>query len=129
MIFRYVILCVADVPATLAFYRAAFGLPEGFLHESGDYGEVRTGETKLAFSSIRLMRALGKDVAATPPARPSFEIAFETDDVPAALARALSAGADLVQDVARMDWGQTIAYVRAPEGTLVEICTAVAPPG
>ena len=129
MIFRYVILYVADVPATLAFYRAAFGLPEGFLHESGDYGEVRTGETKLAFSSIRLMRALGKDVAATPPARPSFEIAFETDDVPAALARALSAGADLVQDVARMDWGQTIAYVRAPEGTLVEICTAVAPPG
>ena len=129
MIFRYVILYVADVPATLAFYRAAFGLPEGFLHESGDYGEVRTGETKLAFSSIRLMRALGKDVAATPPARPSFEIAFETDNVPAALARALSAGADLVQDVARMDWGQTIAYVRAPEGTLVEICTAVAPPG
>lgn len=129
MIFRYVILYVADVPATLAFYRAAFDLPEGFLHESGDYGEVRTGETKLAFSSIRLMQALGKTVAATPPALPSFEIAFETDDVPAALARALSAGADLVQDVARMDWGQTIAYVRAPEGTLVEICTAVVPPG
>lgn len=127
MIFRYVILYVADVPATLAFYRAAFGLPEGFLHESGDYGEVRTGETKLAFSSIRLMQALGKNVAATPPALPSFEIAFETDDVPAALARALAAGANLVQDVARMDWGQTTAYVRAPEGTLVEICTRVDP--
>jgi catechol 2,3-dioxygenase-like lactoylglutathione lyase family enzyme len=129
MILRYVILYVADVPATLAFYRDAFGLPDGFLHESGDYAEVRTGETKLAFSSIRLMQALGKKVAVNPPALPSFEIAFEVDDVPAALARALAAGADLVQDVTRMDWGQTIAYVRAPEGTLVEICTAVVPPG
>ena len=128
MIFRYVILYVADVPKAVAFYRAAFGLPEGFLHESGDYGEVRTGETKLAFSSIRLMQAIGKQVAATPPALPSFEIAFETDDVPAALARALAAGAELVQDVARMDWGQTTAYVRAPEGTLVEICTPVTAP-
>ena len=128
MIFRYVILYVADVPATLAFYTAAFGLPAGFLHESGDYGELTTGETRLAFSSIRLMQGLGKDVAATPPALPSFEIAFETGDVPAALQRALAAGAELVQDVARMDWGQTTAYLRAPEGTLVEICTPVTPP-
>ena len=129
MIFRYAILYVADVPATLAFYSAAFGIPAGFLHDSGDYGELQTGHTRLAFSSIRLMRTLGKDVAATPPALPSFEIAFETDDVPAALARALAAGAELVQDVSRMDWGQTTAYVRAPEGTLVELCTPVAAPG
>lgn len=128
MIFRYVILYVADVPATLAFYTTAFGLPTGFLHDSGDYGELQSGDTRLAFSSVRLMQALGKDVAATPPALPSFEIAFETDDVPAALARALAAGAELVQDVARMDWGQTTAYVRAPEGTLVEICTPVSAP-
>ena len=129
MIFRYTILYVDDVPATLAFYARAFGLETGFLHDSGDYGELQTGETRLAFSSIRLMTAIGKPVATEPPARPSFEIAFETDDVAAALARAVAAGAEMVQDVARMDWGQTTAYVRAPEGTLVEICTAVGPPG
>ncbi len=125
--FRYMILYVADVPATLGFYGRAFGLTPGFLHDSGDYGELQTGETKLAFSSIRLMTAIGKQVATAPPARPAFEIAFETDDVAAALARAVAAGAELVQDVARMDWGQTTAYVRAPEGTLIEICTPVAP--
>lgn len=126
MILRYVILYVADVPAALDFYARAFGLTQGFLHSSGDYGEMTTGETKLAFSSHELMAHLGKRVATTPPQYPSFELAFETADVPAALTRALAEGAMLVQDVTQMPWGQTLAYVRAPEGTLVEICTTVA---
>lgn len=124
---RYVILYVPDVPAAIDFYANAFGLEPGFLHDSGTYGELVTGETRLAFSAISLMQSIGKDVATEPPEHPSFEIAFETDDVAAALARALAAGATPVQDVMRMEWGQTIAYVRAPEGTLVEICTPVEP--
>lgn len=32
----YTILYVPDVPATLQFYEAAFGLATRFLHESGD---------------------------------------------------------------------------------------------
>jgi len=126
---RYVIIYVPDVPATIDFYANAFGLEPGFLHDSGTYGEMVTGETRLAFSAISLMQSIGKAVATEPPERPSFEIAFETDDVTAALARALAAGATPVQDVMRMEWGQTTAYVRAPEGTLVEICTPVEPAG
>ena len=122
---RYVILYVPDVPATMDFYVRAFGLERGFLHESGTFGEMVTGETKLCFTAISLMAEIGKQVATTPPALPSFELAFETDDVAAALARALTAGATRVQDVERMDWGQTTAYVRSPEGTLVELCTPV----
>lgn len=125
MKFRYTILYVPDVPATLEFYARAFGLEIGFMHESKDYGELVTGETKLAFSSLSLMAALGKSVATTAPKHPSFELAFETEDVAAALERALAAGAGLVQGVEHMPWGQTTAYVRAPEGTLVELCTAV----
>ena len=49
----------------------------------------------------------------------------ETDDVAAALDRAVKSGAELVQGVSQMDWGQTLAYVRTPDGTLVEICTKV----
>ncbi len=125
MILRYCILYVADVPATMAFYADAFDLTRGFLHESGDYGEMITGETKLAFSSHALMAQLGKQVATKAPDRPSFELAFETEDVAAALDRALGAGATAVQGVTEMPWGQTLAYVRTPEGTLVEICTKV----
>jgi catechol 2,3-dioxygenase-like lactoylglutathione lyase family enzyme len=120
---RYIILYVPDVGAATDFYARAFGLELRFLHDGGDYGEMATGETRLAFSSIALMQSLGKQVANTAPERPSFELAFATDDVPAALERALSAGAALVQGATDMPWGQTISYVRAPEGTLVEICT------
>jgi catechol 2,3-dioxygenase-like lactoylglutathione lyase family enzyme len=120
---RYIILYVSDVGATMDFYARAFGLERRFLHDGGDYGEMATGETRLAFSSIALMQSLGKQVAPAAPERPSFELAFATDDVPAALDRALSAGAALVQGATDMPWGQTISYVRAPEGTLVEICT------
>lgn len=126
---RYVIIYVPDVPATIDFYANAFGLEPGFLHDSGTYGEMVTGETRLAFSAISLMQSISKAVTTEPPERPAFEIAFETDDVTAALARALAAGATPVQDVMRMEWGQTTAYVRAPEGTLVEICTPVEPAG
>lgn len=127
MIFRYTILYVEDVPATLAFYEQAFGLTRSFLHDAGDFGELATGETKLAFCSVALLRQMGKTVSAKAPDIPSSEIAFETTDVAGALARAVAAGAELVQDVEHMPWGQTTAYVRAPEGTFIEICTAVAP--
>ena len=126
MIYRYTILYVASVPETLAFYETAFGFPTLFLHEGGDYGELATGDTKLAFSSHALMAQIGKVVATEPPARPSYELAFETEDLPAALARAVTAGAALVQPVTQMPWGQSLAYVRTPEGTLVELCTPVA---
>lgn len=125
MIFRYTILYVEDVAATLDFYGRAFGLPTGFLHESGDYGELVTGGTKLAFSSRALMRELGKDPVPPQPKAPVFEIALETDDVEAALDRALAAGAQLVQAPRHEPWGQTTAYVTDPEGYLVEICTAM----
>lgn len=125
MIFRYTILYVTDVAKTLSFFERAFGIERGFLHESGDYGELSTGTTKLAFSSIALMEKIGKSPAKTPPQNPSFEIAFETDDVAGGLERALAAGAELVQGVEDMPWGQTTAYVKLPDGCLVEICTAV----
>ncbi len=120
---RYIILYVPDVGATMDFYARAFGLGTRFLHEGGDYGEMATGDTRLAFSSIALMQSLGKKVATTATERPSFELAFATEDVNAALERALAAGATLVQGATEMPWGQTISYVCAPEGTLVEICT------
>ncbi|MBC7479338.1 MAG: VOC family protein [Pseudorhodobacter sp.] len=125
MIYRYTIIYAADVAATLAFYQAAFGFDILFQPDSNDYGELNTGGTKLCFSSFALMAQIGKAVATTPPEKPSYELAFETDDVPAALAQAIAAGAVLVAGVAQMPWGQTLAYVKAPEGTLIELCTPV----
>ncbi len=88
MKFKYTIMYVPDVAKTLAFYEQAFGLEQAFLHESGDYGELSTGDTKLAFSSLALMTSLGKHPSSGNPASPNFEIAFETDDVAGNLAKA-----------------------------------------
>ena len=125
---RYTILYVEDVAATLSFYEAAFGLSRSFLHESGDYGELATGDTRLAFSSRALMRQLGKSPGEARADSPVMEIAFETDDVAAALSRAVAAGASLVQDVTEMPWGQTVSYVTDPNHFLVEICSPVVKP-
>ena len=125
MQFGYTILYVPDVPATLRFYEAAFGLKTRFLHEGGDYGELETGSTALAFSAHSLMQQLGKNPQSASAQAPSFEIALCTPDVAQALDRAVAAGAKLMRPVEVMPWGQTIAYVADINGFLVELCTPV----
>jgi len=45
--------------------------------------------------------------------------------VAGAFARAVAAGATALQPPQAKPWGQTVAYVRAPDGTLVELCTPI----
>ncbi len=125
MIFKYTILYVDDVPASLDFFQRAFGFERGFLHEGQDYGELKTGETKLAFSSTALMRDLGKTPKRPSKDAPTFEIALETENVAEALKRAVQAGAILIQDCREEPWGQTTSYVSDPNGYLIEICSPV----
>jgi lactoylglutathione lyase len=122
---RYTIMYVEDVSKTLAFYEKAFNLQRTLLHDSGDYGELNTGDTKLAFSSVQLMTTLGKKPGQPDSKAPVFEIAFETDNVQAALDTALRAGATLIQEVREEPWGQITAYVADMNGYLVEICSPV----
>lgn len=119
----YTIVYVSDVKATLAFYEQAFDLKTRFLHESGDYGELETGATALAFSSRALMRQLGRNPSEANAHAPCFEIALVTPDVAAAVKRAVGAGAELIQPPQDMPWGQTVAYVADRDGVLVELCT------
>ena len=125
MKFKYTILYVENVQKTLTFFNQAFGCEQAMIHDSGDYGELDTGATTLAFSSLKLMTDIGKNPGCPNPSSPTFEIAFETDDVPSAVARALESGAKLVQDTESMPWGQTTAYVSENNGFLIEICTPV----
>jgi uncharacterized glyoxalase superfamily protein PhnB len=53
----------------------------------------------------------------------SVEIAFYTADVPAAFTQAVRAGAVVIAEPKVMPWGQTVAYVRSVEGTLIGLCT------
>ena len=122
----YTILYVEDVRRSLDFYAQAFGFSVKFLHDSGDFGELDTGSTTLAFSSRKLMTELHKNPQVANAKAPCFEIAFTTDDVAAAVACAVAAGAPLMQAPEQMPWGQTVAYVADLDGFLVEICTPMA---
>nr|WP_295082675.1 VOC family protein [uncultured Roseateles sp.] len=126
MQFAYTIVYVADVAASLAFFEQAFGLQRRFLHESGAYGELDTGATALAFVDHETARdSVGCDylVAASSAAPLGMEIGLACADVPAAFERALAAGATAIKPPLTKPWGQTVAYVRCPDGTLVELCT------
>lgn len=130
MNFAYTLVYVADVAASLAFFERAFGLPTRFLHESGAYGEVDTGAggTTLAFVDHATARdSVQHDyVAADASAKPlGMEIGFTVADVPAAFERAVAAGASALAAPVTKPWGQTVAYVRCPDGTLVELCTVM----
>lgn len=123
----YIINYVENVADTLAFYEAAFGCNRRLLTPEGGYGELDTGATTLAFASFETIRELGKNPARADAKTPVGEIAFVTDDIEAAFAMALKAGAKAVQEPAEMPWGQSISYVSDKDGHLVEICTPVAP--
>ena len=56
-------------------------------------------------------------------AQPTFEVCFVTDDVQGAFDRAVAEGAAEVTPLQTKPWGQDVAYVRDPDGNLVEIAS------
>ena len=124
----YTIVYVPDVAASLRFYEAAFGLKTRFVHEGGDYGELDTGATTLAFAAHALGDAHfpAGHVRASQSALPlGMEVALVTADVATAHARALACGAQELAAPAAMPWGQVVSWLRAPDGGVVELCTPV----
>ena len=124
----YTIIYVPNVAASLTFFEDAFGLSRRFLNESGDYGELETGETTLAFASHELGNTnfTAGFVAASESSKPlGVEIALVTLSVVEAHAKALAAGATELKEPETKPWGQVVSYVRCPDGTLVEICSPV----
>jgi lactoylglutathione lyase len=127
MKFGYVILYVPDVAKAVAFYEEAFGLVRRFVHEAGEYAEMETGTTALAFASeemvstthcgFRRNRIDGEPAGA--------EVAFVTDNVAKGFKRAVAAGAAPVVEPAEKPWGQVVCYVRDLNGFLVELCSEV----
>lgn len=123
----YALFYVDDVEKTMMFYAKAFGLEQGFLHESKQYGEMLTGETKLGFVQHETAMSHGFEYEKMnlnkKPA--AFEIGFVTDNVKVAFDKAVSNGALAVQMPESKPWGQVVSYVRDCNGNLVEICSAM----
>ena len=125
MKFAYSILYVDDVEATVAFYERAFGLKRKMVVD-GEYGELDTGSTRLAFAArahVTKHFPIPFQTAGLKNDPPPFEIGLVTDDVQAAFDNAVAAGAVALTEPAKKPWGQTVGYVRDTNGYLIEICT------
>jgi lactoylglutathione lyase len=124
MRFGYTILYVRDVAASVALYERAFGQRRRFVHESGDYAELETGDTTLAFASHGLAGS-NLPAAFRPPegGATAFEVCFVTDDVTGAYDRAVREGAAPVTPPQTKPWGQDVAYVQDADGNLVELAS------
>jgi uncharacterized glyoxalase superfamily protein PhnB len=121
MQFAGTVLYVDHVPPVVDFYRRTFGLELRFFDETLGYAELETGGSLLAIAA----HSLGEMLMPNQYLRPAggqpagIEIAFFTRDVPASFAKAIAEGATPIVPPKRMPWGLEVAYVRAPEGTLI----------
>jgi catechol 2,3-dioxygenase-like lactoylglutathione lyase family enzyme len=118
------IVYVADVQAAVDFYTQAFDLEVGFMPPGGGYATLAGDGGQLAFATHDVVAESIGDEARRAPA--GFEVWIETTDVPGAVERATAAGAEVLHEPVRKPWGQEIAYVRAPDGTLIELGEPVA---
>ena len=122
--FATTVIYTDDVPTTIAFYRTVTGLEPTFY--DADLGFALLGEDQaVAIASHEagtLMLANGYDQARSNRVR-GIEIAFWTRDVAAAFRIAVEAGATALTPPRVMPWGQTVAYVEAPEGTVLGFVT------
>lgn len=128
MKYGYSIIYVDNVNETISFYEMAFGFKRKFITPEGDYGELASGETSIAFASIELGKANFKGgFVKTDKAEKPFgvELAFVSENIEADFKRALDAGATLFEPLSKKSWGQKVGYVRDNNGFLIEICTPV----
>jgi lactoylglutathione lyase len=107
---------VDDLDASLAFYTGTLGLALG--HRSGPYAQLDTGSCRLAlYERSAMAETLGVPSADVP----GFEIGFKVDDVDAMFDEFVAGGARPAVAPTDRPWGQRTAYLRDPDGHLVEL--------
>lgn len=114
--FNFVKVPTRDLAGQFAFYEAAFGFLHAAAFENDEMEEILVRQEGDAFQ-LCLMRLK------SPPADATSiigVIGFVTDDIDAALQRALDAGADLKQSVFEVE-GIKIALLWDPEGNEIEL--------
>jgi lactoylglutathione lyase len=126
--FAYTILYVRDVEKSIGFYEKAFGFERKFVTPEKDYGELLVGETTLSFASLSLAHSnLRKGFIESDLRNKPFgiEIGFTTDKVEETVHSAVQAGGVILEHPKTKPWGQVVAYLRDPDGFLIEICTPI----
>ncbi|MBI2357913.1 MAG: VOC family protein [Deltaproteobacteria bacterium] len=116
----YVVVIVEDLDRAVKFYTEILGLPLG--HRSGDYAQFSLGTTRLGlYTRAAMSMTLGKPLRSPSPDAPGFEIGFKVSDVDGAFSELTALGVTPVMPPTTRPWGQRTAYVRDPDGHLIEL--------
>ena len=116
----YVILFVDDLMRSKRFYSQACGLEVKY--EAAHFVQFETGATRFGLYTREAMaELLGTRVVAPQPGGDGFEIGFKVDDCDDAYSQMLAAGAAAAAEPVTRSWGQRTAYVRDPDGYLIEL--------
>jgi lactoylglutathione lyase len=108
-------LLVADFGAAFRFYRDVLGLETSFGEDEGPYASFRAGD-----GSIAIFERHGQEqTVELRPAGDGALVVLEVDDADAEVARL--GDAVVCGPVDRPDWGGRVAYVRDPDGNLIEL--------
>ncbi|HEV2992985.1 MAG TPA: VOC family protein [Acidimicrobiia bacterium] len=123
----YVILIVEDLDRAVGFYTETLGLTLG--HRAGSYAQLATGLTRVGlYERAAMSELLGRPLGAPDPDRPGFELGFLVADCDATYADLVARGAAGAVEPTDRPWGQRTAYVRDPDGHLVELAQPLTPP-
>lgn len=126
--YTYTILYVESVEQTIAFYEKAFGFIKKFITPEGDYGELLTGDTTIAFATLELGESNIKDgfIPSHANNKPfGIELTFVSSDIVTDFNKAIQEGAIIVEELKDKPWGQAVGYLKDINGFLIEICTPV----
>jgi lactoylglutathione lyase len=116
----YVVIVVQDLDRALRFYCDLLGMPLG--HRSGSFAQLATGTTRVAMYERSAMAVtLGGELEPPSPRAPGFELGFKVEDCDAVYDELVSSGATPAVPPTDRAWGQRTAYVRDPDGHLVEL--------
>ncbi len=124
----YSILYVEDVKQSMDFYQKAFGIKPRFLHEGGDYAEMETGDTTLAFCAHELAeQIIRQPYQHAQPNQPiASQITLEPDSVKSAFEAAVAAGATIRAEPEVKPWNFEVAILQDPDGHLIELAKELA---
>lgn len=126
--YSYTILYVESVEQTITFYEKAFGFIKKFMTPEGDYGELLSGDTTIAFASLELGESNLKNgfIPSHRNNKPfGIELTFVSSDIKADFNKAIQEGAIVIEDLTVKPWGQTVGYIKDINGFLIEICTPI----
>jgi lactoylglutathione lyase len=118
----YVILFVADLERSVAFYRDVIGLP--FKLRGDGYAEFATKRTRFGlYDRNRLGELTGHGPRA--PASPGGEVVFLVGDVDAEAERLRAAGVAILKGPVDRAWGHRTLHLEDPDGFVVELAQEI----